>query len=138
MMKAKTFAIGVALLATFVLISAGSAQAQSERLKATIPFAVYAGDTLMPAGEYEEQQLAGGVVKLYHVASSKPVVFHTIPTIKVGREDSSGQLIFNGYGEDYFLTEMWWSGATGRQSLPSKIERELSARGSAPIRVAVR
>src|SRR5207249_1594306 len=81
-------AIGAALLtATFFLFLVRPAQAQSERLRATIPFGFYAeryccpqafglratipfgfyaGETLLPAGDYKVENLGSGVVRLFN------------------------------------------------------------------------
>src|SRR5438093_10238486 len=128
-------AIGAALLTTFLLLSIDSAQAQSNRMRATIPFAFYSGDGVLPAGDYDVENLGSGVVKLLNRDTHNVVVFHTISVSDRTGEAASAKLIFNRYGADYFLKEMWWGGATdGRALLPSKAEREL-ARTSTPVRI---
>ena len=58
-------AIRVAFIAAAaILFLAGTSQAQSGALRATMPFSFYAGDQLLPAGEYEIRAVGNGVVKL--------------------------------------------------------------------------
>ena len=99
-------AIGAALLTTFFLLSIDSAQAQSNRMRATIPFAFYSGDGVLPAGDYDVENLGSGVVKLLNRDNHNVVVFHTISVSDRTGEAASAQLIFNRYGADYFLKEM--------------------------------
>ena len=137
MMSRRTSRVAVvaALLTTFFLLSIDSAQAQSTRMKATIPFAFSWGNGVLPAGEYDVDSLGHGVTKLFNRDTHAVVVFNTIGVNKPTSEAVNAKLIFNRYGEDYFLKEMWWAGATdGRALLPSKAEREV-ARTSTPVRI---
>src|SRR5205823_12959688 len=72
-------AIGAALLtATFFLFLVRPAQAQSERLRATIPFGFYAGETLLPAGDYKVENLGSGVVRLFNRDTYASAIFHRL------------------------------------------------------------
>ncbi len=128
-------AIGAALLTTFFLLSIDSAQAQSNRMKATIPFAFYGVNGVLPAGDYDVERLESGVVKLFNRDAHAVAVFHTVSVSDRTGNAASAKLVFNRYGAEYFLKEMWWGGAaTGRAPLTSKPEREL-ARTSIPVRI---
>jgi hypothetical protein len=130
-------AIGAAVLAgTFSLLTVNPAQAQSGRLTATIPFGFYAGDTLLPAGDYKIEKLESGVVRLSNRDTHESAMFHTMAMANAVREALSGELIFNRYGQQHFLTELWWPGqGNGRKTLPSKAEREL-AQAQTRVRIA--
>jgi hypothetical protein len=122
-------AIGAVLLSgTFSLLFLVSpAQAQSGRLMATIPFGFYAGGTLLPAGQYKIEKLQSGVVMLSNRDANASAVLHTMETRNATREPRSGELVFNKYGENHFLAELWWPDQdNGRKTLPSKAERELA------------
>ncbi len=137
MMSRKTSRVAVvaALLTTFFLLSIDTAQAQSNRMKATIPFAFYGGVGMLPAGDYDVENLGNGVTKLFNRDTHAVVVFHTIGVRNRTGEPINAKLIFNRYGAGYFLKEMWWAGASdGRAILPSKAEGEL-ARTSTPVRI---
>src|SRR5436853_4032098 len=101
--------IGAAFMASFFMFSAGSAHAQSGPLMATIPFGFYSGDTLLPAGDYRIDPFEKGVVKLFNRNTYTPMLVNTIAVRNSSREPVSAKLVFHRYGQDYFLSEMWWS-----------------------------
>jgi hypothetical protein len=122
---------GVAIRVAFVAAAAilflvGTTQAQSGTLRATMPFSFYAGDQLLPAGEYEIRAVGNGVVKISNYDAHKSVVFFTFGVNHVAANPVSAKLVFNRYTDDYFLSEMWWEGADGRKSMPTKRETELA------------
>jgi len=121
-------AIRVAFIAAAaILFLAGTSQAQSGALRATMPFSFYAGDQLLPAGEYEIRAVGNGVVKLSNFEAQKSVVFFTVGVNHVTANPISPRLTFNRYSDDgYFLSEMWWAGQDGRKSMPTKREAELA------------
>ena len=136
--KRSRFAVAALLIVTFFVLSATWAQAQSIRLKANIPFAFRAGEKLMPAGEYHVQTLSNGVVvRILGPDADNSVMFTTVGISHRIGEDRDAKLIFNKYGEDYVLSEMWWpEQQDGRKPLPSKTEDE-TAKNVTPVRIAV-
>jgi hypothetical protein len=130
--------IGAALLTvTFFVISVGLAQAPSIPLKVNIPFPFYTGETLLPAGEYEVRAVTNDVMRIFGAAPHASVLFRTIGLNHMTQEHANAKLVFKRYGEDYLLTEMWWTAeSNGRQLLPSHIERDV-ARNVTPARVSV-
>jgi len=129
-------AVGAALLTlTFCLFSAVSTQAQSTKLIATIPFGFYTGDTLLPAGQYEVAAIGNGAMRLYNRETHTSMLFLTNRVSSLNRVSPS--FVFNRYGEDYFLSQMWWGDGSDGNTLPSsRAEREL-ARTNEPVRIAV-
>jgi len=129
-------AVGAALLTvTFCLFSAGSTQAQSARLTATIPFAFYTGDTVLPAGQYDVRTIGNGVIRLYNQGTGTSIMFLTNRVSSL--TDFSPRFVFNRYGEDHFLSQVWWGDGSDGNALPSpRAEREL-ARTTTPVRIAV-
>jgi hypothetical protein len=136
--KRSCVAIGAALLAaTFLVFSAVSAQGFSDHMKGKIPFAFYVADEQLPAGNYDVQTIASGVVKVYNSETHNVVLFNTVRLSNPVRDSSGAKLIFHRYGDDYFLSEMWWSGTQdGLKTIESKREHEL-ARLSTPVRVSI-
>ena len=112
--------------ATAILFLAATGQAQSGGLKANMPFGFYAGDQLMPAGEYEIHAFGNGGVKISNYDAHKAIVFFTVGLNQVTVDPISPRLVFNRYGEDYFLSEMWWGSQGARKSVPSKSELRLA------------
>ncbi len=136
--RSRVAIVGAALLmAAFFVFSAGSAQAQSGRMRATIPFGFYVGDSLLPAGEYQLQVLENGVAKVFNQDNYASVMFNTVRSSDPARQFGPAQVVFNKYGDDYFLSEMWWAGARDAvKPLPSTRELQL-ANVSTPVRISV-
>ena len=127
--------MGLVSILTLVA-AAGSAQAQSRiNYTANIPFEFTVGDTTLPAGLYTVSQLktADGVVILQVKAKGQEGMFRLTDRAQTSEPRAKTVLIFNQYGEQYFLAEMWRAGETeGRlvrkSSRERAIEKEL-ARG---------
>ena len=121
----KRFAIALGLLASFTSVPL---LAQSITLKGNVPFDFHMGKVDMPAGEYLIQQ--SGAIITVRRAEGRPVsaMYLTLPTpAPAGR--STGALVFNRYGEDYFLVKVWTPNSTEGRIFPtSSRERELISR----------
>ena len=67
MQSKRSLGIGAAALFTLTVfvLAAGSAQSQSIRLKANIPFAFYAGEKQLPAGTYELERYSAGFYRIF-------------------------------------------------------------------------
>ena len=129
--------VAALLMVTLFVISVGLAQAPSIPLKVNVPFPFYTGETLLPAGEYEVRAVTNDVMRIFGAAPHTSVMFRTIGVNQMTQEHANAKLVFKRYGEDYVLSEMWWTAETnGRQLLPSNIERDV-ARNVTPIRVSV-
>jgi len=129
--------IGAALCAaTLLAFAATPAQAQSGALKVNIPFDFYAGDQQLPAGTYTIQPVASGTVILKSAerhASAALIGFY----VSNPRRSNTARVIFNQYGSETFLSELWWTGQRdGLKPMPTNRERELAAVGS-PLRIAI-
>ena len=111
--------------------------AQSIRLQATIPFDFHIGKTLMPAGEYVVTHSEGMLwLKTY---TGKPKAANVIVhgTQKGSNGGTSNKLVFNRYGEEYFLSRVYQLGeTTGLAVPPGKIEKEMIAGRTAPVQTA--
>lgn len=115
---------GILLAGSLIALSAHGAFAQqSQPLKATIPFQFYAGNKLMPAGEYRVS-LSDNVVRLARTDSVGNVFFFVVGAPRETK-DVSPRIIFHVYGDQKYLSELWW-GENGSIELPSAGERELS------------
>ena len=101
-------------------------QAQSIMLKADIPFNFVVGDKQLPSGEYHVKQLRPGVIQVQDkVTRSSAIVMTT--GVQTGKTLDVGKLVFNRYGDNYFLSRIWEpSSITGRQLPKSRLEREVA------------
>jgi len=113
--------IAIALFALATLGMVGTAAAQSHQVRANIPFDFIAGSEHMPAGTYtitSEDLLIVVIQNGEHQAS----LLRSAPAddIKV-----DGKIVFNKYGNQYFLSEILSSQAHMQLKLPvSKLERK--------------
>lgn len=116
-----------ALLVMAWLFTVQSARAQSQNLSVTVPFDFYAGDLRLSAGDYQAAPVSANFVRLYNPATRESVAFATVSLSTVLGKPSSPKLVFNKYGADHFLSEMWWGlGNQGIAPIPSKLETELA------------
>ena len=118
-------------LAVAITSAAASAQAQSvKRLKFDIPFDSTVGKTVLPAGEYTLQVQDAMTTKALILRKADGTVvmssLNTIPVLSRRSEDRP-KLVFNRYGDQYFLAQFWDAGTEyGRQFQKSRVERELA------------
>jgi hypothetical protein len=115
-------------LSLLVLSAAVHASAETP-LKATVPFDFAIGSTQMSAGEYTITFDQSGVVRIASEdgKSSAAVITQAVQT---ARAPSRGKLIFNKYGEHYFLAQVWSSGyQQGRELRKSSRELEMARNG---------
>jgi hypothetical protein len=122
--------IGLIATGTLTLLLVGSAYAQLPGLpiRASIPFDFTVRGRTLPAGEYEVTRIndepEGLLLRNIH-DKHDDVVFVTEP--KDARKiPNHNLLIFNRYGERYFLSEVVTAGVqTGQELTPSHAERAL-------------
>lgn len=121
-MNRSIFAAGFLALAGCLSLGA-----QSIRLQATIPFEFRAGEQLLPAGEYTLTHAAGVLTLRGQTGPMKGAIL-LVRNTQSGSNGASNKLVFNRYGEDYFLSRVWQSGDnTGLAVTPGKIEKEMIA-----------
>jgi hypothetical protein len=95
-----------------LLLAAGSALAQSDTLRANIPFDFQVGAKMLPAGSYRISPI-GQTSQAFAVVN---VVTHqadiVLPNKVIGSKVSaSTKLVFHAYGDRYFLSQMWIAGS---------------------------
>jgi len=115
----------LALLSLASLLTAGSAVAADRAAKATIPFAFNVGDMVLPAGEYTISQAGQGPSGVIEIRSTD-TRHHMLTTANndLKKPTKGGELVFNHYGDKYFLTEVLCPNAgVSMQLPPSKMEK---------------
>jgi hypothetical protein len=116
----KIIATGLFALASLVAVQ--SASAQNYKVKASIPFNFVVGSNILPAGTYtfsSQDNLA------LHIQNDKKhaTVLSTVPVDGVLSE--SIRLVFNTYGDQYFLSKILCPSSNLNLELPvSKLERK--------------
>jgi hypothetical protein len=111
---------GVALFATPLSAAA------TVRIRAEIPFDFTVGSKRLPKGEYLIESVGdSGTLTIRHAKKGKAVTFNTIrhkPT-----DGNKSKLVFNRYGEQYFLARIWdGSSETVLKLNKSKTEKRLA------------
>ncbi len=130
----------IVVASVFAVLTAAVSLAQSTPLMyADVPFEFTAGKGTLPAGKYvvyPQLTSFGGQAAVRSEDRTAQVIVMTVPK-QAARIPEEGKLIFNRYGEKYFLSELWLPGREVGQTLPkSRTEREI-AKGGAPVQVAV-
>jgi hypothetical protein len=121
-----------ALFATVAVFAQGP-----NSLVANVPFGFHVGNSMLPSGEYTvDTNVAPGLVRL-RSADSKSAVMIFANNVQTNTAPSKGKLIFNKYGDEYFLSQIWKAGIeTGCQLRKTKRELEVAAyrrRGIEPV-----
>ncbi|MGB2889711.1 MAG: hypothetical protein WBC04_18615 [Candidatus Acidiferrales bacterium] len=135
-MKKQAFELAVGLL-----VSMGAASvcyAQQPTLAGDIPFAFQVGDKTLPAGEYRVESMSTGSRDVQLIRQTDGSALTVVLTMAVDSKDGNSQpeLIFNHYGNSYFLSQIWMGAERGRQLSKSKREKE-AARGEVRTEVAL-
>ncbi|HEX2715327.1 MAG TPA: hypothetical protein VHM88_24370 [Candidatus Acidoferrales bacterium] len=127
-MKKRTFAI-VTLLALFIIAAAGLGHAQ-QSVMVNIPFEFVVGDRTLPAGDYDIQRPATGrpeVLLIHRTDGSASAIVLTMP-VEANDWQPESKLLFNRYGDRYFLSQIWTAGERfGRELYKSRAEKELAS-----------
>lgn len=124
----KTRALVMAgVMALTAMATTRVAQAQ-ELLAVNIPFDFVAGNTQLPAGEYNVRVSAQThTIILISRRDSATSAFLVTNAAVSAEPQSESKLVFNRYGERYFLSQVWTEGnSQGRQLLKSAREKEMS------------
>ena len=125
-MKKQSYLIaGLLVLTSMAVTQVARAQ---ESLVVDIPFAFVAGNARLPAGEYRVQKLnRNSAVLLMHCSDSSASALVITQAAQANELQSESKLIFNRYGNNYFLSKIWSSeSATGSQLPKSPREKELT------------
>lgn len=124
------------LVVGLALAASATVYAQtSTTLLADIPFAFSAAGKSMPAGSYHVNQTANGAITWL----AGPHATSGFTTVPLSDEPKTGRsrLVFQCYGSECFLKEIWPGGSSmGSHLRISRRERELAQR-NVPARLAV-
>ena len=118
------------ILNLLLLLTAVSVAAQSERTTIkNIPFDFIVGGKTLPAGDYTVEPNRRDSDKVWLVQSrdgGASALFTTIPVRAYDTQEKTS-LVFNKYGDQYFLSQIWTAGGnSGRELLMPRQERELA------------
>ena len=120
-MRNKIFS-SIAMLSLFFVLAIAGIQAQRPTgVEVNLPFDFTAGKATLKAGRYNIRKLSGEVFSIRR-EDGKQIIVNA--PLTVGSRDSKGgaRLVFNRYGNDYFLTQVWLTQEIGQQLFPTKSE----------------
>ena len=125
----RLFSVVVAgCLLTLLLIGSAGAQEPGTRIRVSIPFDFIAKGRTLPAGEYDITRVMDEPITLLvrNVHDKHDQVVVETEPVREGAFRKRDELIFNRYGDTYFLSEILTAGEqTGEEVYPSHKEREL-------------
>jgi hypothetical protein len=134
----------MAILGLFFMLAIASVKAQTpSSVEVNIPFDFSAGKATLKAGAYSIKRTTGNALAI-RSADGKTTALVNGPLTIGSRDSKPGErLVFNKYGDQYFLSQVWLSVDTGRQLFTSgaetKVAREfkLANKHAKPERVEV-
>jgi hypothetical protein len=124
-MKKQILTVAAALaLTAFAPVPSHAQQAT----QAKVPFAFQAGNTMMPAGEYQIRRALPEVKTLQQIrrTDSSASTFVLTNVVESRDKNADPQLIFHCYTNQCFLSEIWVGSGQGLKLQQSRREKELS------------
>lgn len=127
-----------ATLGSLTLLATTAAFAQTaQQLEAKVPFEFYVGAKRLPAGECNVTYKGEMGALIIRCAGNASVITLTT-ALQTMSAPEKGSLVFNRYGDTYFLARIWAPGESmGRQLFKTKVEREWANNRSEPSTVTV-
>jgi hypothetical protein len=114
----------IALLAIANFAMAGSSFAQSNGVRANVPFDFTVGNDLLPAGTYTIKPQSTSVIVIKN--HDKPIAVLSLVHQDGNKSTNGGKLTFHKYGDQYFLSEILSDGANMNVEIPtSKAEKRV-------------
>ena len=110
-----------AIFAIFLGLAGTGVQAQTpSRVEVNIPFQFSAGKTTLNAGVYTVKRMSGNLVTLRNVDTKASVILNAPVNLSSTDAESAERLVFNKYGDRYFLAQIWLTVDSGRELLREK------------------
>ena len=112
-----------AIFGLFFMLAITSVQAQTpSRVEVKVPFDFAIGKVLFKAGTYSFRKVTDNTLTVRDV-NGKGTTLVDAPLSIGSRVSKAGErLVFNQYGTQYFLSQVWLSVDSGRQLFPSGAE----------------
>jgi len=119
----KQFIKTTAILGLFLVLAISSANAQTAgRVEVNIPFDFSAGKVTLKAGDYSIKRTSGNALVIRSL-DGKINALISAPMEIGSRDYKAGQrLVFNQYGDRYFLSQVWLRLDNGLQLFTSGAE----------------
>ena len=118
-MNNKTYRIAAILGIFFAFAIAGYAQAPS-KMEVNIPFEFSAGKTTLPAGVYSIKRMSANNVTLRSKDGKSNVILNAPVTNTSSDPNTLERVVFERYGDQYALAQIWLTADSGRQVWTNK------------------
>lgn len=112
----------IAIFGLFFMLAMTSVQAQS-RVEVKVPFDFAIGKVQFKAGTYSFRKVTGNTLTVRDVNGEGTTLVDAPLTIGSRSSKAGERLVFNQYGTQYFLSQVWLSSETGRQLFTSGAEK---------------
>ncbi len=123
------------LLLTLAAGLAVTTLAGAEELKVNIPFEFSVGRLLLPAGTYEiDTKVAPGVLRVRSADWVNAALVITHGVVERNRSEEA-KIVFNRYGDTYFLSKVMYGGGIGRELQKTPREKEMAANHAASVKL---
>ncbi len=111
----KTYRI-VAIFGIFLGLAVASVHAQApSKVEVNIPFEFSAGKTTLPAGVYTIKRMSGNNVTLRSEDGQSSVILNAPVTHSSTDPNAVERIVFERYGDQFALAQIWLTADTGRQ-----------------------
>lgn len=136
----------IAVVAFFATLAVTSVQAQNAgTISVSIPFDFAIAGKTLPAGDYNVRRSIEGdreLTTIRNVDKSGALYLPQTHPVQTNEVPSESRLVFNKYGSQYFLSQVWLSGRTVGYELPKTarerlLQREMASAGRKPASVAI-
>jgi hypothetical protein len=116
----------IAIFAVFFGLAVAGVQAQTQapgKVEVDIPFEFTAGKTTLKPGVYTIKRLSASFLTLRRNDDKATVILNVPITLTSTNPNAVQRLVFNKYGEQYALAQIWLTTDTGREL---SVERKAS------------
>ncbi len=135
----------IAVTIFFATVAVASVRAQDAgNVAVTIPFDFAVSSKTLPAGKYYVRRSIEGPRVVIQIRGKDDTQSIYLPIHPVQGSDiqSESKLVFNKYGDQYFLSQLWIAGRSngeelGRTSRERSLQREMARRTTKPEAIAV-
>ena len=113
MFKFKTLSLSLLCFCALAVIPAAwPARAQSNSIKVSVPFDFLIDGNVIPRGNYAISRSPTSVAQVLRIRSADGRVNRSFSTSRAESETPRPvQVIFNVYGDQYFLSQVFWPGS---------------------------
>ena len=119
-MKQQIFKL-TAIFAIFLGLAVTGVQAQAaSKVEVNIPFEFSAGKTTLQPGVYSIKRMSGNYLTLQSADGESAVILNAPLNLTSSNPESVERLVFNKYGDEYYLSQIWLTADTGRELIVRK------------------